>query len=249
MKKLLWLLLTIVLFLIWEVAANKFATLKYFISSPTASFEYALNHFHDIINSALITSLESTTGFVLAIVFSFTIMLFCLLYPKILKLILPVFITSQILPMITLAPLFIALFGMGLLSKIAMVVLMCFFPIFINFSGGVESIPANIKDFLYVYNAGKRFTIFKITIPLSLPYIFVGLKISATMAIMGAIVAEFLGARDGLGKNLYLAPKYSQPELMVCSIFLTSFLGWLLFKAIVLTEKKIGRWYLNNTKG
>ena len=64
------------------------------------------------------------------------------------------------------------------------------------------------------------------------------------MAIMGAIVAEFAGARDGLGKNLYLAPKHSEPELMILSIFSTIFMGWVLFKSVELAEKRLGKWYI-----
>jgi NitT/TauT family transport system permease protein len=245
MKKISLLLSLIVFLIVWEISASYSQNLKFFISSPSASFEYASTNFQNLINSTLVTSIEAISGFCLAIYFSFLIMFFCLLYPQILKIILPIFVTSQILPIITLAPFFILLFGMGLMSKIAMVVLMCFFPIFINFSAGVNSISQNTKELLYVYNTGKMFMIFKVIIPLSTPYIFSGLKIGTTMAIMGAIVAEFLGAKDGLGKNLYLAPKYSQPELMICSVILITLLGWLLFKSVELTEKKFGKWYSN----
>lgn len=236
----------IVFLIVWEIAAFDSQTLNFFVSSPSASFEYAVTNFENILNSTLITSIEAFSGFVIAIAFSFVIMFYCLLYPPFLKIILPVFVTSQVLPIITLAPFFIILFGMGLMSKIAMVVLMCFFPIFINFSAGVNSISQNTQELLYVYNAGKMFRIFKIIIPLSTPYIFTGLKVSTTMAIMGAIVSEFVGAKDGLGKNLYLAPKNSLPELMICSIVLITLLGWLLFKAVELTEKKLGNWYANH---
>lgn len=244
MKKIIIKLLVATVFLIiWEISASYSPDLKYFVSSPISSIEYASSHFQNLLDSTIITTIEALSGFGLAIVFSFIIMFFCLLYPPILKIILPVFVTSQVLPIITLAPLFIVLFGLGLMSKIAMVVLMCFFPIFINFSAGVSSISKSTKDLLYVYNAGIFFKIFKIIIPLSTPYIFTGLKVSTTMAMMGAIVAEFVGARDGLGKNLYLAPKNSMPELMICSIVITIFIGWLLFKSIEQTEKKIGKWY------
>lgn len=242
MNKLLKALLIISFLVLWEAIASNNPTLKYFVSTPMTSFYYASTHFTNILESTIVTAIESISGFCLAIIFSFTVMFICLLKPNILKIILPLFVISQILPMITLAPLFIILFGMGLISKIAMVVLMCFFPIFINFATGVNSVTQNIKDLLYIYNAGKIFTICKITIPLSTPYIFAGLKISTTMAIMGAIVAEFLGARDGLGKNLYLAPKYSQPELMICSIVLTAFLGWILYKFVETIERRLVKW-------
>lgn len=246
MKKFVVFLAIIAVIVIWELVASHIASVKFFISSPSATFIYAYENYNNILASTLITSIETLSGFVLAAIFSFTIMLFCLFFPKLLNIVLPFFIASQVLPIITLAPLFIILFGMGILSKIAMVVLMCFFPIFINFSAGVMSISENTNELLYVYNTKKLFKIFKVIIPLSTPNIFVGLKVSTTMAVMGAIVAEFMGARDGLGKNLYLAPKNSLPELMIISIILTTILGWFLFRSIVLLENKIGNWYQNN---
>ncbi len=247
-KKIIILGFIIALFVFWEVAASNSSRVKYLVSSPSASFDYAVNNYNNILTSTLVTSTEAVSGFLIAIAFSFIIMLVCLIYPASLKIVLPIFVTSQVLPIITLAPLFIILFGVGLLSKIAMVVLMCFFPIFINFTAGVNSISQNTNELLYVYNTSKVFKIFKVIIPLSTPYIFTGLKVSTTMAVMGAIVAEFVGAKDGLGKNLYVAPKNSLPELMICSIILTTILGWLLFKVVELVEKLMGKWYLSNSK-
>jgi ABC-type nitrate/sulfonate/bicarbonate transport system permease component len=246
-KKLILFICIVILVFIWELTANHYPDFKYFVSCPTDSLKYAFHNYENILNSTFITSTEAISGLIIAIIFSFIVMFFCLLYPPILEIILPFFVTSQILPIITLAPLFIVLFGMGIMSKIAMVVLMCFFPIFINFSSGVKSISKEIHELLYVYHAGKMFRIFKIYIPLSTSYVFSGLKISTTMAIMGAIVAEFVGAKDGLGKNLYLAPKFSLPELMICSIFIIILLGWLLFKCVELIEQKLGKWYLENS--
>lgn len=234
----------LIFLVLWELASKQSPELMFFVSSPSSSFNYATSHFQNILNSTLVTLTEAFVGFILAAIFSFIIMLLCLIFPRLLRLILPVFVTSQVLPIITLAPLFIILFGMGIMSKIAMVILMCFFPIFINFSAGVSSVSQNIHDLLQVYNANKFYSIFRVIIPLSTPQIFTGLKVSTTMAIMGAIVAEFVGAKDGLGKNLYLAPKNSLPELMVCSIIMTTFLGWILFKLVELLEKKLGKWYL-----
>lgn len=244
-KRLIVLVFILVVFVIWEVLSEASSDVRFFISSPKLSFEYAVENWNNIIVSAGITFLEASIGLIFATGISFLLMILCLYFPSILKVIVPITVTSQVLPIITLAPLFIILFGMGIISKIAMVVLMCFFPIFLNFSSGIDSINSTIKEFLYLYDTKKAFRIFKIIIPLSTPYIFTGLKISTTMALMGAIVAEFVGAKDGLGKNLYLAPKNSLPELMICSIFLVALIGWALFKATVLLEKKIGYWYIN----
>lgn len=233
----------VVLLFVWEKAASISPDLNFFISRPSACFEFAFSHLESLFVSTLITATEAVTGFVLALILSMVFMFICLYWPKIMKVVLPIFVSSQILPMITLSPLFIILFGMGLLSKIAMVVLMCFFPIFINLAAGVAAIPQNILDLLYLYNTGRTFRIFRILVPLSLPQGFVGLRVSTTMAIMGAVVAEFMGARDGLGKNLYLAPKSSQPQLMVCSTVLIILLGFAFYKLITTLEISICKWH------
>lgn len=245
-KKVLVLILLTSLLILWEFIATNSSTVRYFVSSPSESYLYANSHALNLLNSTLVTLIEALSGYVLAIIFSFLIMFICFFNKSFFNFISPLFIASQVLPIITLAPFFIIVFGMGLFSKIAMVVLMCFFPIFVNFSTGYKSITSNTYDLLYIYNAKKIFTIFRIILPLSTPYIFAGLKVSTTMAIMGAIIAEFVGAKDGLGKNLYLAPKNSQPELMICSIILTAILGWSLYKLVELSEMKFGKWYKNN---
>ena len=133
MKK-IFIIVSLMMFLvIWETAAYHSSSLKFFVSSPSDSIRYASTHIQNIFTSTMITSIEAFSGFAISIVFSFTIMFFCLLSPSILKIVLPIFIASQVLPIITLAPLFIILFGMGLLSKIAMVVFDVLLPYFYKF--------------------------------------------------------------------------------------------------------------------
>ncbi len=247
MKRLLPLAFALSLIAIWETAASAIPDIKFFVSTPSSSITFAVTHLPSLFDATCITATETISGFLLAVALSSTIMLLCLYWPPFFTFILPIFVTSQILPMITLAPLFIILFGMGLLSKIAMVALMCFFPIFINFSSGVESVSPNILELLYVYNTKPTFRIFKILIPLSLPHVFIGLKVSTTMAIMGAVVAEFMGAKDGLGKNLYLAPKNSQADLMICSIALIIGLGFLFFRSVTFLESYVCAWHMQTS--
>jgi NitT/TauT family transport system permease protein len=226
------------LLVLWQIAAEGDQDIYFFISSPLACLTYAIDHPGALGQSTLVTTCETIAGFLIAAVLSLACMIGCLYWPKGLRTVLPIFVASQIVPLVTLAPIFIVLFGMGLASKIAMVALMCFFPIFINFSAGVTAVPIQVSELLYVYNASSTFKIFGIIIPLSLPHIFVGLQISTTMAVMGAIVAEFMGARDGLGKNLYLAPKSSEPQLMICSITLVFILGFSFYKFISFLERR-----------
>jgi ABC-type nitrate/sulfonate/bicarbonate transport system permease component len=151
-------------------------------------------------------------------------------------------VVTQVLPIITLAPLFIAVLGMSVPSKVAMVAIMCFFPVFMNLMKGIEQTRAMADGFLSLYAAPMRIRLPRVYLPLALPSAFVGIKIATAMAVLGAIVAEFLGAYYGLGKNLYNAPKLANAELTMISAILTAAMGAAVFKVAELTERRLTGW-------
>lgn len=249
MKKIIiYFILFVLLLFWWQYATVGNNNLRLLISNPVQSFQYFQTHSSNIFNAVFYTATESFLGFLIAILFSFILVFICLLNRKLFEFILPLMIVSQVIPIVTLAPLFIVLLGIGLKSKIAMATLMCFFPIFINLATGVNSIEKNHQNLFDMYNASRFVKIKKLFFPLATPYIFSGLKISSTLAVVGAIVAEFNGAEIGLGKNLFLAAKRLDAELMINSIFFSCLLGGLFYLTVFLLEKRIGKWYINNQK-
>ena len=233
----------LVLILSWENAANN-SNFRLLLSSPSLIVNYFSSNFIPLVTATYATFYESVMGLLLAIAFSFGIMIICFYIPKLMEFVLPIMITSQVIPLITLAPLFILVFGIGYTSKIMMAALICFFPIFINFANGARLISKNIHELMYIYNASKTQMVFRVYFPLSVPQIMSGLKIAATLAVIGAIVAEFNGTEIGLGKNLFLAAKRLEPELMMSSLFLSAFLGGILYLSIYFIEYFFGKWYL-----
>jgi NitT/TauT family transport system permease protein len=131
---------------------------------------------------------------------------------------------------------------MGIPSKIAMVTIMCFFPIFMSLIEGIHRVQIYADKFLDLYQAKKTYRIFNLYIPLSLPSVFVGIKVAATLAVLGAIVAEFLGAYTGLGKNLYRAPKLANAELMMASAILTAIMGMIILKTVDILQRILTKW-------
>lgn len=236
--------LILILGIAWEYAAQS-NTVRVLISSPSLIFKYFSNNLAPLSNAAWVTFMEAFLGLFLATFFSFATMTLCFYFPKLMNYVLPIMVFSQVVPLITLAPLFIILFGVGLAAKIMMAALLCFFPIFVNFSNGIQLISSNIHELSYIYNTTPTQKIKHIYFPLALPNIMTGLKVAATLAVIGAIVAEFNGAEFGLGKNLFLAAKRLEPELMMCSLAFSAFLGGFMYSLIFIIEKKLGRWYLN----
>lgn len=242
-NKILYILLSVVLLVAWQYFGSTSQTVRLLLSSPSLVVEYFGQNHTALLQATQTTLIEAVAGLLIATVFSFGVMILCFYKPKLMDFVLPIMITSQVIPLIVLAPFFIILMGIGLGSKIAMAALMCFFPIFVNFAQGYKAINQNIHELMHIYNADTWTRIRNVYFPLAMPSIMAGLKISATLAVIGAIVAEFNGAEIGLGKNLFLAAKRLEPDLMMSSLLLSAFLGGAVFLFINLIERKFGKWH------
>jgi NitT/TauT family transport system permease protein len=243
-RRILYVLLSAVLLLAWQFFGSLNQTVRLLISSPSLVVQFLADNAGDLLVATQVTLLEAVAGLCIATTFSFAMMILCFYRPSLMDFILPIMVSSQVVPLIVLAPFFIILFGLGVSSKIAMAALMSFFPIFVSFAQGYRSISSNLHELMHIYNVPLRLRIRHVYFPLSTSSIMSGLKVSATLAVIGAIVAEFNGAESGLGKNLFLSAKRLEPDLMMASLLLSSVLGGGLYIAINTIEKKVGSWYL-----
>ncbi len=234
-----YLVLGAILYAGWEILGSSSNTMRLLLSSPSLVVSYSHEHFGELIQATFVTSMEAILGLVIAIIFSFGTMIICFYQPRLMDVVLPIMVFAQVIPLIVLAPFFIILLGIGLTSKVAMAALMCFFPIFVNFAQGYRAIDRSVHELMTIYNAPLGFRIRNVYFPLSVPSIFAGLKISSTLAVIGAIVAEFNGAESGLGKNLFLSAKRLEPDLMMSSLVLASVLGYALYFSIRIIQSKI----------
>lgn len=245
-NKILYIILALILLILWEYFGRTNNSVRIFISSPSLSYNYFIENLSNLLLATFTTFYESLMGLIIATLFSFLLMIICFYRPSFLNFIIPIMVSSQVIPIIVFAPFIVLLLGIGVASKIVMASIISFFPIFINFCTGYNSIQKNILELLEIYNADKTFRIFKVYFPLSLQNIFTGLKISSTLAVIGAIVAEFTGAEIGLGKNLFLGSIRLEPELLVNSVVLSALLGGTLFYIVYLLEQYFGKWYIDN---
>ena len=234
---------TIPILIYWQLAGMYWPTFRLLLSSPLLIVQYIEENGLPLLKDMAVTLCEAVCGMAIAILAGFGLMTLCFWKPTMQRVLLPLMITSQVVPVIVLAPFFVILLGAGLSSKIAMAALISFFPVFINFSQGYRAIPKSIHELYLINNASLRYRIRHVYFPLSMPSIMAGLKISATLASIGAIVAEFTGSESGLGRNLFLSAINLEPELMMSSLILSALVGALLFLAIELTERRLGKWY------
>jgi NitT/TauT family transport system permease protein len=156
----------------------------------------------------------------------------------------PYLIVSQVIPKVALAPLFIVWFGFGVFPKIVMAALICFFPVVINTIRGFSSVEPELVQFLESLGATRWDILRKLSIPSAMPYVFAGLKISIALAIIGAVVAEFVGGNKGLGYVILYNEELLETPVMFGALFLLSALGVVFFLLVVLAERYFVSWQL-----
>ncbi|MTI81823.1 MAG: ABC transporter permease [Firmicutes bacterium] len=189
------------------------------------------------------TLLAAVVGFLLAIVTALILAVLMDVFPVLRQGIYPLVVVSQTIPIISVAPLFIIWFGYGLLPKIVVVVLVCFFPVVVSVTQGMEAAEQDMVNLLRVMGASTWQIIKEVRLPAALPSFFAGLKIAGTYSIMGAVIGEWLGSSKGLGVFMTRAMHSYQFERLFSAIFVVSLLSVLLFLAIELTGRLVMPWH------
>ncbi|ANL67558.1 nitrate/sulfonate/bicarbonate ABC transporter permease protein [Rhizobium phaseoli] len=181
-------------------------------------------------------------GFALSLAFAFVSSILMDFMPFMRRALLPIFIGSQTLPLVAIAPLVVLWFGFGLLPKILLVALVTFFPLLVALLQGYEATDRDIAELLNSMKA-SRWRIFRLArLPSSLPYFFAGLRISITYAVVGAIFAEYAGAARGLGIYILNAKNNFRPDLVLAAVVVSAVLTLCLFGVTLMIERLIMPW-------
>ena len=237
-------LLVVLLSVSWELIAWLSPSSHLFIATPSSSLDYTLTHAAQLAQASAVTGSEAVAGLALAFLASLLTFVLLTLFPAARAILVAPIIVSQVVPLITLAPVFVITLGPGLVSKVVMAALISYFPVVVAFLRSLEATPAPMVDFISLYHPRWAFRFFSIHLPLSVPMLMSSLRVSATLALVGALVAEMTGARLGLGKNLFLATRRLEPELLMSSTILVCVLGGLNYCIALLIEESLRRRHL-----
>ncbi len=159
------------------------------------------------------------------------------------EIIMPYVLLIQATPKVSLIPLFVIWFGLGMPSKLLLIVLSAFFPVMVNTILGFRSVPENYEYLLTVLGSSERQRVMKLQLPMATPMIFAGLKVAMVQSVIGAIVSEWMSGERGLGYLLVFGSSQYDANLLIASIFATTFLGLGLYWIIELFEKKLLFWH------
>lgn len=239
-------LVVILLLLIWQLLVQWLDVEKWLLPDPITIFTEAVavlpsiqGHMLATINITLIGfSIGTAIGLMIAVLLHAVI-------PKFKPGFYPLLVLSQNIPIIALAPLLQMWFGFGMSPKIMIIILVCFFPITLAALEGFVQTDRGMLDYMRMTGAKRRDIFVKLELPYSLPYIFAGLKISAAYSVMGAVISEWVGAKEGLGLFMMLAKVSFRIDRVFVAMFVIVLLSLTMFLIIILIEKWLVRWNPN----
>jgi len=235
----------VLIVVVWELASRLGQIPRYILPAPSgiAARFYAL---HALIVKESLFTLEATLlGFGLSVLIGVPLGMALVSSRAFNRAVYPLLIGSQVVPKVAVAPVFLVWFGFGLLSKVMITFLIAFFPILISAVVGLQSTE---PEKLYVARAAgaSGLQLFRLVrLPHALPSIFGGMKVSITLAVVGALVGEFVAAENGIGRVLLSASGNMDTELLFAGIFALVIIGVALFLMMEVLERLVLPWHIS----
>ncbi|MGB3485794.1 MAG: ABC transporter permease [Mycobacterium sp.] len=189
-----------------------------------------------------VTMTETIVGFLIGSVLAWLLGTWVGIVDSARKALYPLLVGVQIMPRVALAPIFLTWFGFGITSKIVMAATICFFPVFINAVVGLETVDRDARTLMRSMGASKLQTYRMLSLPSSMPLIFAGLKTAITLALIGAIVAEFVGASQGMGVLIATFNFQLDVASSFAVIVALMFAGLVLYAIVDIVDRKLVYW-------
>ncbi len=216
----------------WELITTTMAVPEYILPSPSV-IAIALNeNFSLLVEHSRITIVAVLGGAILAMTLALVLALAMDRWRILKQAFYPILVVSQSVPIFALAPLLLIWFGAGLLPKVLIVALVCFFPLAVNLVEGFSQVDPETIDLMHTMQADRWLIMRSVQLPSAMPYFFTGLKIAATYSVMGAIIGEWLAARAGLGIYMLRAMHSFRTSHLFAAIIVVVFLSLALFKLV-----------------
>jgi NitT/TauT family transport system permease protein len=234
------LVLAAVLVIAWEVSARVLSIPEYLLPRPLGIIVTMVTDAGQMLPNLALTLGEALAGFaggvLLGIVIAFGIATSSFLRRELQ----PLIVFSQSMPTVALAPLLIVWFGLGIVPKVLLAILLVFFPIAANLAEGLTQVNPDMLRLLRSYRATRWQTFLKLRLPHAVGYLLAGMKIAAPLALIGAVVGEFVGANRGIGFAILDAAAHLATVQMLAGIVYVGLTGTALFLAVEALERGLG---------
>jgi NitT/TauT family transport system permease protein len=235
-------IVVVALFLFWEGSCQLFGIKEFILPAPSDIFASMWKWRAPIFDNAMQTLMTTAIGFGLAIglgllggvAIGSSATLYNALYP--------VLIGFNSIPKVVIAPILIIWFGIGTVPAIIVAFLISFFPITVNVATGIATVEPELKDVLKALGASRLDIVRKVGVPRSMPYFFAALKVAVTLAFVGSIISEFVGANKGIGNLITVASSRFDTPLVFAGALVTAFMGVAMYALANIAEKRTIGW-------
>ena len=227
----------------WEVASRVLRIPKFIMPAPSDIAAEAWEWRYRFLGHSWVTLYETLGGFALSIVVAVPLAVLIVYSPWMRRAIYPLIVLLQAVPKIAVAPVLLLIIGYGGFSKVIVAFLVAFFPIVVDTATGLRNTPADLIDLATSVRANAFQTFCKIRFPAALPFIISGSKVAITLAVIGAVIGEFIGSNEGLGNLMLVANSQINIPLAFAALFGLALIGILLYSAVVATEWALRPWF------
>ncbi len=236
------LVLVLTILVAWEAYVRLAGVSPVVLPGPTRILESLWTFRDDALRHSIPTFVETVLGFALAVVLAIAAAAAMDRAKTVRRAVEPLFVTSQTIPVVALAPLFLLWFGFGLAPKVLVVILVTFFPIVVALLDGFRSTSPEAEDLLRSYGATDGQVFQKLRWPAALPSFFIGLRIAVVYAVIGAVFGEYVGAREGLGIWMQISQNAFRTDLVFAAILVTSVLSLSLYAVVGIVRRLAIPW-------
>ncbi len=226
----------------WQGVASLHGVDDLTLASPSETLTALRDDWSLLMDNAWVTLIEVVLGLAIAVVAGVALAVTMHLYRPLRDAAYPLLVGSQAIPIVVLAPIFVLAFDYGMGPKLAIVALICFFPITVNMLDGLRAAPAELLKLMRSLGASRLQTLRKVELPASLPSFFTGLRVAATVSVIGAVFGEWAGAEEGLGRLVLLGNNQLQTPRVYAGVVLLTLMAVALFALVTLAERLACPW-------
>jgi NitT/TauT family transport system permease protein len=212
------------------------------LPTPADVLSAIVKHWHTLLTEGWITFKATIYGFGLALLLGIPIAMAVSLSRRANLMFYPLLVALQSVPKVALAPILLVWLGTGIESKLAIAWLVAFFPIIVDTAAGLQSTPKDLLELSRSLRSSRWQTFRMVQFPAALPFVITGAKVAVTLAVIGAVIGEFVGSSEGLGFLLLSATSQIDTALAFAALFGLSVLGSIAYGLVVIAEKLLAPW-------
>ena len=232
----------ITLFGVWEGAVRFFGIREFLLPAPSAIWAATASVWPTVLHHTLSTLGTVLGGFAASVLVSLPLAMLIASSPAISAALYPLLVVTQAIPKVALAPILIIALGANEVPRIIVTFLVAFFPLVVGTVAGLLATPPELIELGRACRAGRVQELLRIRLPFAVPFVFSGLKVAAALSVVGAVVAEFVGADAGLGYLIQSSMAFFRTPLAFGAVVILALLGILLFQVVALAERLLFPW-------